>query len=233
MTTPPSITAALTRAVRDVGARRDTQATLDAIVGSAQQSLPGVDHVGVSVAHRDGSIETKAGTDELVWTLDTLQYELREGPCVHAIGAEPLTVVNHLRHEQRWQRYVPQALRHGVQAQVGIRLFVDHQTLGGLNLYATATDTVEAEVVEAAELFATYAALALDRGRQEDQLQTALGSRKVIGQALGMVMERFGVDEQRAFDYLTRVSSHTNTKLRDVAQQVVDDADRRRSDLQH
>jgi len=217
----PDIADALAQAAREINAPRDLESTLDAIVNAAERSLQGVDHVGISIAHRDGKIETKAGTDQLVWELDTLQYELREGPCVHAIQVEPVTVVNDLRHEQRWPRYVPRAIEYGLKAQMGLRLFVDGETLGGLNLYSTNGDSIDPDVEHTAQLFATHAALALGRARREEDLYTALANRKVIGQAIGIVMERYQLDEDRAFQYLVRVSQHSNVKLREVAQELV------------
>ena len=71
------------------------------------------------------------------------------------------------------------------------------------------------------KLFAHQSAVALDYARQVDQLQEAVKSRQVIGQAVGMVMERYSVDEARAFGFLTRLSSHENMKLRLVAEQLV------------
>ncbi len=53
------------------------------------------------------------------------------------------------------------------------------------------------------------------------QLQHAMKSRTVIGQASGMLMILLDVSEDRAFDYLRRVSSHTNRKLIDVAAEIV------------
>lgn len=218
----PDIAAALARAAREINAPPDLPTTLDAIVHTAQRSLPGIDHVGISVAQRDGRIETKAGTDQLVWDLDQLQYDLGEGPCWEAITADPVVRVDHLRHEQRWPNYVPHAVRRGLRAQLGLRLYADDKTLGGLNLYCTTSDTIDPDVEHLAELFAVHAALALGRSRREHALNTALQTRKVIGQALGIIMERFDVDEDRAFEYLTRVSQHSNVKIRDVAQALVD-----------
>ena len=193
----------------------------------AARSLPGIDHVGISIAHRDGRIETKAGTDRLVWDLDTIQYELDEGPCVHAIKTEPVTIVNDLRHDQRWPRYVPLAVEHGLKAQMGVRLFADGETLGGLNLYSVAVDHIDPGLAHTAELFAAHAALAFGRARREENLGSALASRKVIGQAIGIVMERYQMEEDRAFQYLVRVSQHSNIKLRDVAQELVDQGNER------
>jgi GAF domain-containing protein len=212
---------------REINQPIDLDTTLQAIVESAQRSMPGIDHVGISVAHRNGTIETRAATSDLVWQLDDLQYGLDEGPCVHAIEAEPVVKVEHARHEQRWPRYMPSACELGLRSQLGLALYNDATTLGGLNMYSTSSDTIDPEVEDLAELFAAHAAVALGRAQREDQLRTALTSRQLIGQAVGIVMERYGMDETRAFDYLARVSSHSNVKLRDVAQEVVDQSNQK------
>jgi GAF domain-containing protein len=218
---------ALVHAALEIDAAPDVETTLDAIVHTAQRSLPGVDHVGISIAHRNGTIETKSGTDQLVWELDQVQYELREGPCVHAIEGDNVVVAADIRHEQRWPQYVPRAVERGVKAQVGLRLYVDHETLGGLNLYSTQAEFIDPDVVHTAELFAAYASLALGRARREETLQAGMQTRKLIGQAIGMIMERYGIDEDRAFEYLVRVSQHSNIKLRDIAQELVSQGNHR------
>ena len=156
-----------------------------------------------------------------MWDLDSLQYELGEEPCLHAIHTEPVTVMDDLRNQQRWPRYVPRALENGLAAQMGLRLFADGETFGGLNLYSTDPRGIDAVVEQSAELFADHAALALSRARREDDLNSALINRTTIGQAVGIVMERHHMDEDRAFQHLLRVSQHSNTKLREVAQEVV------------
>jgi GAF domain-containing protein len=183
--------------------------------------LPGVDHVGISVTHRGGRVETLAATDELVWRLDQLQYELNEGPCLDAIREKPVVWVNNARREQRWPRFIPRAVALGLRAQVGLRLY-DAKTLGGLNMYATQSDTIDPDTIWMAELLATQAAIALGHARHEEGLNQALFTRKVIGQAIGILMGRYEVDETRAFAFLTRVSQDTNTKLRDVAAKLVE-----------
>lgn len=227
MTDTPDLADTLAAVARAIHAPTDVSSTLDAIVRCATETLPGVDHVGISVLHRRGEIQTMAGTDQLVWALDAVQYELREGPCYDAIAHSSVTVANGLHHDQRWPRYVRRAAQHGVRAQMGLRLFVEDETLGGLNLYATAVDHIDPEVQHLAQLFAVHAALALGKAQHDEELDTALGTRKVIGQALGIVMERYQLDEDRAFQFLVRVSSQSNIKLRRVAQQLVDQANRR------
>lgn len=220
----------LARVAREINAPTDLSSTLQAIVQSAMDSLPDIDHVGISMVHKDGTIETMAGTSQLVWDLDAAQYDLQEGPCYDAIVRAPIMVANELRHDQRWPRYVSQAARQGVKAQIGVRLFIEGTTIGGMNMYSTSGDQIDPDVQHLAELFATHAALALGRARQDEDLQTALGTRKVIGQALGIVMERYQLDEDRAFQFLVRVSSQGNVKLRDIAQEIVDRANHPRAD---
>jgi AmiR/NasT family two-component response regulator len=87
-------------------------------------------------------------------------------------------------------------------------------------MYSTTSDAIDPDVQHLAELFATHASLALGRATREENLYTALGTRKVIGQALGIVMERYDLTEDRAFEYLARVSQHRNVKLRDTAAEM-------------
>ena len=212
---------ALTQAARLLHSPLSVDETLDAIVHAAQSTVPGFDHVGVSITHRDGEIETRAGTDPMVWELDSLQYQLREGPCYDAITEHEVIVVEHARHTQRWPRYMPRAADRGLRAQLAVGLYEDGDSLGGLNLYATGSDTVDDDAVHIAELFASHAALALGRSRAERQLNEAIGSRQTIGQAIGIVMERYELDSHRAFQFLVRTSQTGNVKLRDVAIELV------------
>jgi GAF domain-containing protein len=221
------IAVALSDAARTLNQGHDLGSTLQSIVAAAALSLPGISHAGISLSHRDGRFETLAASDSLVRDLDALQQQLGEGPCLHAIETEQVITVNHLRHEQRWPRFVPRAVALGLRAQMGLVLHADEHKLGGLNLYSTETDVIPPDVQHLAELFAAHAALALGFVRRDEELNSALASRKTIGQAIGIAMERFRVDEDQAFSYLRRVSSTTNTKLRDVAAEIVRQASER------
>ncbi|MCW2793146.1 MAG: hypothetical protein JWO76_2244 [Nocardioides sp.] len=222
MPAPIDVAAALAQATLDLAAPQDRDTTLQRIVNVAASSIPDMEHVGISVAHRDGSIETAASSDPLVVELDRLQYTLGEGPCLHAIDAAPVVRMEWARHEQRWPLFVPEAVARGVRAQLGIRLHVDEQSLGALNLYSVTSDTISAETEQLAELFAVHAAIALGHAHRLENLNAALASRRMIGLALGLVMQRLDLDEDTAFAYLTRVSATSQTKLRDVAATVVD-----------
>jgi GAF domain-containing protein len=218
----PHVAEALAAAAREINAPKDLEATLQSVVDGAARALPGFDHVGITIGHRVEAMETKAATDQLVRDLDALQYDLGEGPCVHAITRGEVVSLTDARHDARWPRFLDPATRLGLRSQLGLRLFVNDETLGGLNLYSTTSGTIEPEVVHLADLFATHAALALSRAVRENHLLTALDSRQRIGQAVGIIMERHGLDESRAFEYLTRLSSHGNVKLRNVAEEIID-----------
>ena len=224
MTDSSRMAAALTEAARTIHGPRSLTETLDTIVQTAVMALPAFDHAGVSITHRDGQIETVAGTDPLVWELDSLQYELDEGPCLDSLRTDPVVLVENAAQEHRWANYIPKALSSGLRAQLGLRLYIQDETLGGLNLYSTRADQVDPESRELAELFATHAAIALGRARHEDRLNQAIASRKVIGQAVGIIMERYQLPEDRAFQYLIRTSQSKNVKLRAVAQEIADEA---------
>jgi len=222
MTAPLTLAEALATAAEQMSTRRPLDEVLHHLVSMAQRSLPGVDHAGISITHADGSIETIAATDDLVLKLDHLQYEMNEGPCLDAIRDEGVVIVNHADREQRWPRFTERATALGLRSQMGVRLYANQQTLGGLNLYATQVDEIDPDVIHMAQLFASHAALALGHARVEQNLLQAMTSRQRIGVAVGIVMERYGLDEQRAFQYLARVSQNSNVKLREIADEVVD-----------
>ena len=214
---------AIAAAARSISHSQSLDQTLQAIVQVARESVPGFEQVGISTLTKDGKVETRAASGDLVHQLDKLQYDLGEGPCVETLRKVDLVSAPHLRHDQRWPRYVPAALKLGLRSQLAVRLFLDDKgTLGGLNLYSTASDDVSPEAEAVAELFAAHAAIALGNAREVQNLNEALHSRKVIGQAVGILMERYEMNEERAFAFLVRASSHANIKLRDIAQELVD-----------
>jgi GAF domain-containing protein len=220
------VAAALTDAARAINSHRSLDDTLDAIVHAAQQTVPGFEHVGISITHGNGTIETRAGTGPLVWEIDELQYKLREGPCYDAIRHGGVTVLHDIATETRWPQYVAEASSRGLRAQMGLQLFTESGTLGGLNLYSRSPG-VDPDAVQLAELFAAHAAIALGRARHEHQLNESVASRQAIGTAVGIIMERYRIAEDRAFQFLVRASSTSNLKLRTIAQEVVETANER------
>jgi GAF domain-containing protein len=223
----PEVALAIAAASRSINQPVTLRDTLTRIVETARTSVPGFDHVGLSTIDRSGKVETQVATGDLVWELDRLQYGLSEGPCVDTLHQAEVVLAPRIRLEARWPRYVPEAVRLGLKAQLAVKLYLDERgTLGGLNLYSTSQEDIEPDAEGMADLFAAHAAIALGHVSERENLNKALQSRKVIGQAIGILMERHRMSEDRAFSFLVRASSHGNIKLSTVAQQLVDESNR-------
>lgn len=212
---------ALAHAARRLGEVSSVEETLSEIVHHAQLSVPGADHVGVTLVHPDGSFATLAATGEKVRELDDLQYALGEGPCLQAIEEDAVVHVPDVLRETRWSGFMSEAARRGLRSQIGVRIFADQMGRAGLNIYSEQQQGLDSRSAEAADLFAAQAALAMGKARAIDQLEQGMHSRQRVGVAVGILMQRYSMSEERAFAYLVRASSHSNTKLRDVAAEVV------------
>jgi len=197
------------------------------VVTAVPDTVPGFDYASVSVAFQDGAVATRAASGDLAEVLDLHQYELEQGPCWDALTRPGVVVSHFMPHEQRWPAYSAEAARAGVTAQIAVHLGNGGPVRGALNLYSTDDREMDPEAPGTAALFATHAALAFGWARTEQQLNEALSSRKTIGQAIGIVMERYRIDEEKAFAFLLRVSSHGNIKLREVARELIQTTDAR------
>ena len=227
MPAPTDYALSIAEAARTLYRPRSLDDTLQTIVEVACNSVPGFDHVGIATMETKGDVETRAFTGDLVLPLDELQYTLREGPCSEALHGREAVCVSSLHDERRWPRFVPQALALGVRSQLAVKLYLDEDILGGLNFYSTTSDQVSEDARAIARLFATHAAIALGHAQEREELTAGMQSRRVIGQAMGLLMERYEMSEDRAFAFLVRASSHRNIKLRVVAEGLVAEANRR------
>jgi anti-sigma regulatory factor (Ser/Thr protein kinase) len=168
------VTAAIAAAAATVGQPQTLDEALAAIAAAVRISLPGFDQVGISVLHPDGGVETRAATSTLVRTLDKTQSDFDEGPCLDTLHEAVVVAAPHLGDEQRWPQYVPAAIEAGVRSQLALRLHLEsHGILGSLNLYSTSSGRIDPEARVTADLFALYAAKALARARDVDDLWTS------------------------------------------------------------
>jgi GAF domain-containing protein len=221
---------AMRLAVDQLGGRPwETDRALAAIVRAAVDSVPGADQAGISLCQRDGDVVSQVPTSDVVRLADHLQSELREGPCMTAVWEEQSVLVDDLAAEtSRWPRFAVRAVELGVASMVSYRLFVMDQTLGALNLYSGTAGSFDHESRTIAALFASYAAIALDSAQDADNLRRALSTRQTIGQASGILMERYGIGPDEAFTMLVRTSQHANIKVVDLARWLVTEPTPRR-----
>jgi GAF domain-containing protein len=217
---------AVAKAAEVIESKPDGATKLVEIVAQAQRCLPEFAHVTVSRVCPWQTMETLAASTDLAKAFDAIQTESREGPCIEATTDDEVVVVRDARHEQRWPTYIGKALGQGLLSQLGVRLRSDRNGTICLNLHSTSHVDVDPGSIGVAEHFAVHAGIALDHLQVEEQLQTAIGTRTMIGTAIGILMERYGLSQASAFDYLVRRSSIENRKLRLVASDLVHTAER-------
>ncbi|HYJ70696.1 MAG TPA: GAF and ANTAR domain-containing protein [Nocardioidaceae bacterium] len=195
--------------------------TAEEIVGYIRDQLD-ANHAGITLIRPRRRLETVAATDPLVEQADHLQYELDEGPCRDSSWHRETLLSSDLATDERWPQWSRKAAALGIASVLAVELTtVDDRRIGAINVYWTHRRTFTASDAAFANLFARHAALALSTSFNEAQLNVALDTRKLIGQAQGILMERFGLDEPKAFEVLRRYSQDHNVKLTRVAEYLI------------
>jgi GAF domain-containing protein len=223
--TPPALETAndMAEIARLLSAETDLEATLHKVCDLAVAHITGSEHAAVTVVEGKRTLATHGATDELPEEVDRLQYETGQGPCLDAIRRHEIVKVADLRTEERWPQFAPAVTdRTGVRSMLSLRLFVQADVIGALNLYAKHPGAFEppGDSVELGSIFAAHAAVALSDRRALERLQAALASRETISMAMGLLMGRQGITCEASFDVLRRASQRMNVKLRDIAEQV-------------
>jgi GAF domain-containing protein len=204
----------------------------------AARAIPGADGAGVTlleVVPGEHRVEALASSDPFVAQIDEIQYvTVREGPCITAALEQRTVRSGSLGGEQKWPRFGPRVGRLGVNSALSMPLLLPGQLVGAINVYARGKDVFDDRAEELGELFAAPAAVAVHNARilaralaLTAQLESALVSRPIIDQAIGLLRGRNGGTSEEAFARLRAMSQDSHVKLRDVAQSIVDDAVRR------
>lgn len=212
--------------IREIQQTPHTDLDVDAILGELAESgvsyIAAAQHAGITIASRDGKLHTAAATSEYPILLDKFQQRAGEGPCLTAAWEQHVIKVDDVETEQRWTAYCRDTLDETpIRSIMAFQLYADQQTMGALNFYAERPYAFDAEAVEAGLIVATHAALAWNLLRRDEQFRSALATRDIIGQAKGMLMERFKIDAVQAFEVLKRLSQNSNTPLVDIAHEIV------------
>jgi hypothetical protein len=232
MPSDPRVRQAMAELAKNISAPFDVIKTLAALTQAASDTIAGAAYASITVVHDDGRIETVGPTANIVAEADLLQAELREGPCFDAATEDESFVSEDLASDPRWPRYGPRAAELGLHAQMGVALHAPLPGRAALNVYADKPWSFDGGY-DSAEMFASHASLLLGFGSTVDHYTSALESRRAIGVAIGVVMERYQIDDDRAFAFLVRVSQDSNVKLRDVAADIVTGASARAIHVRH
>jgi GAF domain-containing protein len=177
---------------------------------------------GVILVHNGSRVETVASNHEVVAHLDKIQLESGEGPDIEIIADRPGVLVRDVATETRWPSWCAAVEAAGIRSMLGVRLYTTRQVLGSLNLYSFEPDAFDSSDVEVAHLLARHAAVALEGARGTEHLLKAVDARNLIGQAQGILMERYNLEADAAFMVLRRYSQDNNVKLHVVAQQLIE-----------
>jgi GAF domain-containing protein len=212
---------------RVVLADRELSEVLTEITRIARRAMPSVEAASITLIRGEKPF-TAAYDGQMALDADELQYERGYGPCMDAARAGQVLLIDDMRSEQRWPDYAVHAAGHGVLSSLSVPLPFQGATIGGLNTYARRAQVIDDTDLELAEEVAAWVAIAIGNAEaaartSEDlsQLRTAMMSRACIEQAKGILMERHKIKEDEAFTILTHASQRTNTKLRDVAEELI------------
>ena len=194
--------------------------TYQRVVDGAVEAVPGCDESGVLMRGRRGTLMPVAQTSSALAGVDESQCLMSEGPCFEPDFASVHRPEHDLSVGGRWPSWSPVATRHGMRSVLALPLHVGNQELGALTMYGREHHAFDERSVALATIYAAHASQALEQLRTITGLRTALESRHDIGVAQGVLAVRYDLSYEEAFSVLQRYSSHSNTKVRDLAQRV-------------
>ncbi|QPP05220.1 GAF and ANTAR domain-containing protein [Streptomyces bathyalis] len=218
------LAAGLADMARNLLTQESVQGTLDQIVAHAVDLVDGCEDAGVLVIEGNEGVRTIAGHSALVRASDKLQQELGEGPCFDVTRRAQVVYRIHdiTSTAGRWRRFAPRAQELGIGSIMGFCLYTEDDNLGALNMYSSQPGAFTEASEQVGWLLASHAAVAFSSARSHAQLTSAIETRNVIGQAMGILMERYKVSESEAFVIVKKSSQNTNTRLRDVARTIAE-----------
>jgi GAF domain-containing protein len=210
---------------QEIGVQELLEETIKLVVAA----VPEADHGAVTLLESSG-MTTATQTDDFAREIDELERDAGEGPCIQAIRTGVVHRVDDYTKESRWPLFAKLVAERGIRSSLGIPLKVEDEVKGALNLYSKEVEGFLDTDLEVIELFAKKASVGLAnaeihrKNRQMiSNLEEAMKSRELIGQAQGILMEREGCSAEQAFQMLVRASQNLNIKLRLVAERVVAD----------
>ncbi len=203
----------------------DSDTVVAELAEHAAAEIPGAQYAGITLTRKAKRVETPAATHHWPILLDKIQQRHLEGPCLTAAWEETTVHVRDLETDERFPNYRRDGLAETpIRSIMAFQMFIAGETLGALNVYAEQPNAFSDESRTLGLIFAAHSSVAWNSARREAQFQRALASRDIIGQAKGMIMERYRVDAVQAFELLRKLSQDSNVALVQVAADLVADA---------
>ncbi|GAA1748839.1 GAF and ANTAR domain-containing protein [Aeromicrobium alkaliterrae] len=199
----------------------DSEETVQRVAESSVSAVA-CDDAGVLLVHARNRVETAAATSQPVARAHELQVELDEGPCLDALENPGVYSITDTEADERWPRWSAEVTKLGYRSVLSVPLATQARRFGSLNVYAARPDAFDDDDLAVTSILARHASVSLASSRDVEGLRKAVDARKLIGMAMGLLMERYDVEPDPAFEVLRRYSQDHNIKLRDVARQIVE-----------
>ncbi len=223
---PPELLTTFRAMAEIVYSGESYETVYESLCHSTVAFVDGADHASLML-RRNGRIETVAASDEIAHEIDAIEQALGEGPCLDAIDeSEPdQHMCRDLTTGSQWPKLAEAIMeRTDVKGMAGFRIRQDGQKVGALNVFSDTVGALTDHSLEQAIMltaFASVAMAALDRGEEATTLRRGLESNREIGKAIGLLMAMHHIDDDQAFQMLSKVSQEMNIKLAQVATQVI------------
>lgn len=207
---------------RDLHRSREPGERMQVGVDLAVSLIPACDHAGITLV-AGKRITAGAASDGVVARADDIQHDLAQGPCVDVARWENRSLyMSDLRSETRWPRWSRQVHDElGVGSLLSMLLFTHERSFGAINLYCDRAGGFTGDDFAVAETLSAHLAVAISDGRDIQDRDKSIISRTVIGQAEGILMERYTIGATEAFAFLRRISQDSNRKLVHIAEEFV------------
>lgn len=207
---------------RELQHQSSETATLDRIGTLALETIQGCDHAGITVLGPRERIATVTATDDVVSAADVQQYDLGEGPLLDVLAQQDAVISKDLANDDRWPRWAKWVHDNlGVKSMLCFQLFTTGRSYGALDMYSDRLDGFDAHDRTVGLALAAHAAVALASSHEEDHLNIAVINRTIVGQAEGILMERYDLTADQAFAMLIRVSQEQNRRVNVLAEELI------------
>lgn len=223
----PELTAVLAQMGAVVLSAETIDTTIELVTTLVARTIPGTSGAGVTLVDARGKRST-AASDPLVEQADALQYQFDSGPCLTAWRDQVRIRVDDTDSETRWPQWTAAVAGLHVWAVLSVPLLTVGAAIGAIKVYSAQPNVYDPRAEQLLELFARQAAILLantqtlsDARRLSAELTQALNNRDIIGQAKGVLIARGAADDRAAFQMLAAASQRTNTKVHEVARQLV------------
>lgn len=171
---------------------------------------------------------TVASNNEHAGRINEIQYDFDDGPCLRAARNGRTVHVKNMEEDGRFPEYRDAVAELGILAALGTPILLNGEAKAALNFYSPHAYAFDDDAVAAAETFAREAStslrLAIRMAHLSDtskHLEAALESRTEIDLAVGIIMGQNRCPQDEAIKMLKSASNARNTKLRDIAADIV------------